>query len=168
MNCRAAAREAGLGHDLGVPNVASISRKGAHCAPENTMPLAAPLRRAREGELPCNFVGRDDLGAPNWPGPRSRRAKRCVHPVGARTARPHTCTRPERRLHGNSRRKPCIASTPAPGSGAKPICRDVIANQIFPQYVDKFVCGRGHPCTSPGGGDSQEGAKRPLLRACGA
>ena len=58
VNCRAAAREAGLGHDLGAPNVASISRRGAHCAPENTMPLAAPLRRARR------------LGAPKWPGPR--------------------------------------------------------------------------------------------------
>ena len=55
VNCRAAAREAGLGHDLGAPNVASISRRGAHCAPENTMPLASPLRRARR------------LGAPNWP-----------------------------------------------------------------------------------------------------
>ena len=37
-----------------------LCRRGAHCAPENTMPLAAPLRRAREGELPRNFVGRDD------------------------------------------------------------------------------------------------------------
>ena len=31
---------------------------------------------------------------------------------------------------------------PPPGSGAKPSRRDVIANQIFPQHVDKFVCGR--------------------------
>ena len=63
-----------------------------------------------------------------------------------------------------------LASTapPPPGSGARPNCRDVIANQIFPQNVDKFVCGRGQPRTSPGGGDSQEGAKRPLLCACRA
>ena len=54
---------------------------------------------------------------------------------------------------------------PPPGAGKKPYRRDVIANQIFPQHVDKFVCGRGHPRTSPGGGDSQEGAKRPLLCA---
>ena len=157
------------------------SRRGAHCAPENTMPLAAPLRRARR------------LGAPKWPGPRlgapcmpnhngifaamrrrhtrgetrsfsplanhpvsfrtrcarkskwhlpiaarppqrvsksgvpPRRARRprrakmawattsAYHLVGARIARPHTCTRPERRLHGNGKRKPHIASTPAPG-----------------------------------------------------
>ena len=44
-----------------------LCRRGAHCAPENTMPLAAPLRRAREGELPRDFVGRDDLGAPCMP-----------------------------------------------------------------------------------------------------
>ena len=63
-----------------------------------------------------------------------------------------------------------LASTapPPPGSGAQPNRRDVIANQIFPQDVDKFVCGRGQPRASPGGGDSQEGAKRPLLCACRA
>ena len=63
------------------------------------------------------------------------------------------------------------SAPPPPGSGAKPYRRDVIANQIFPQYVDKFVCGRGQSRTSPGGGDSQEGAKCPLFasrseRAC--
>ena len=59
-----------------------------------------------------------------------------------------------------------LASTapPPPGPGAKLNCRDVIANQIFPQNVDKFVCGRGHPRTSPGGGDPQEGARPPLAR----
>ena len=51
------------------------------------VPFEAPLRRARR------------LGAPNWPGPRPRRAK-----LG---------TRPERRLHANNRHRPYIASSPA-------------------------------------------------------
>ena len=171
MNCRAAAREAGLGHDSARHPVG-----GAHCAPENTMPLAAPLRRAREGELPCS-------GKRGWPGPRlgapcmpnhngifaamRRRHTRggrtkvppasCESPplpsgraararvsnafrlppgchcdrqgigchlrtvrvpftasVGARNARPHNGTRPERRLHGNGKHKSHIASTSAP------------------------------------------------------
>ena len=50
---------------------------------------------------------------------------------------------------------------PPPGSGARQNRRDVIANQIFPQNVDKFVCGRGQPRASPGGGDPQEGVKTP-------
>ena len=58
------------------------------------MPIAPPLRRAREGELPRSgkrsWPG-PRLGAPNWPGPRPRRVKRCVHPVGARIARPGDC-----------------------------------------------------------------------------
>lgn len=54
---------------------------------------------------------------------------------------------------------------PPPGSGARPNCRDVIANQIFHRVWIKFVCGRGHPRTSPGGGgDSQEGVSPPLVR----
>ena len=50
---------------------------------------------------------------------------------------------------------------PPPGSGARQNRRDVIANQIFPQNVDKFVCGRGQPWVSSGGGDPQEGVKTP-------
>ena len=120
VNCRMAAREAGLGHDL---------------------------------------------GAPNWPGPRpSARQTLRPYPVGARTARPHS-TRPERRLQETTGEGLTSPAPPPPGSGAEPNCRDVIANQIFPQYVDKFVCGRGKPRTSHGGGDWQEGAKRPLLSA---
>ena len=40
--------------------------------------------------------------------------------------------------------------------------------KFFHSMWRKFGCGRGQPVTSLGGGDSQEGAKRPLLCACGA
>ena len=60
-----------------------------------------------------------------------------------------------------------LASTapPPPGPGAKLNCRDVIANQIFPQNVDKFVCGRGQSCTSPAGVIRKRGRSAPSSRA---
>ena len=39
--------------------------------------------------------------------------------VGARNARPHTGTRPERRLHGNGKYKPHIDSSPRPRGQAQ-------------------------------------------------
>ena len=56
-----------------------------------------------------------------------------------------------------------LASTapPPPGSGARQNRRDVIANQIFPQNVDKFVCGRGQP---PAGVTHKRGLRPPLAR----
>ncbi len=52
-----------------------------------------------------------------------------------------------------------------PGSGAEPSRRDVVANQIFPQNVDKICLQSRAAANLSGGGDSQEGAKRPLLCA---
>ena len=55
------------------------------------MRIAAPLCRAREGELPRSgkrgWPG-PRLGTPSWSELRPRRVKRCVHSVGARIARP--------------------------------------------------------------------------------
>ena len=82
------------------------------------------------------------------------------HPSGAHPPG----TRPERRLHANSNRKPYIASTPAARIRRKSKLPRRYRKSNFPQYVDKFVCGRGHPRTSPGGGDPQEGARPPLAR----
>ena len=59
VNCRMAAREAGLGHDpgapkwaeprLGAPNAASVSRRGAHCAPAQHPAGASPSGNNRRG-----------------------------------------------------------------------------------------------------------------------
>ena len=50
-------------------------RRGAHCAPRAN--CIHRFRRAREGELPRDFVGRDDLGAPNVASV-SRRGAHCA------------------------------------------------------------------------------------------
>ena len=41
------------------------------------------------------------------------------------------------------------SALPPPGSGAKRNCRDVIANQIFPQNVDKICLRSRAPVTAP-------------------
>ena len=92
-------------------------------------------------------------------------------PVGTRIARPHAGTRPERRLHGNGKRKPHIASTPAPG-----VWRKTEPPRHYRKSNFSTVCGqiclRSRAVVYiPGGGDSQEGAKCPLFasrseRAC--
>ena len=55
-----------------------------------------------------------------------------------------------------------------PGQAKNETAAMLSQSKFFHNMWTKFVCGRGHPRTSPGGGDSQEGAKRPLLCACGA
>ena len=138
------------------------------------------FRRAREGELPRS-------GKRGWPGPRPRRAtlghNSARHPVGARIARPMASPVLEvatiffRMLTINVRARTASGRSvafmettgegltspapPPPGSGSKTSRRDVIANQIFPQYVDKFVCGRGHPRTSPAGVIRKRGRSAP-------
>ena len=92
VNCRMAAREAGLGHDLGAPNLA--------------------------------------------PG----RSVAFMETTGEGLTSP---------------------APPPPGSGSKTSRRDVIANQIFPQYVDKFVCGRGQPRPPPAGVIRKRGRSAP-------
>ena len=79
-------------------------------------------------------------------------------PRGARFARPHTGTRPERRLHGNGKHTPCIDSTPAPGVRRKtePPRRDRKSN--FSTECGQ-ICLRSR--AAPGGGDPQEGVKTP-------
>ena len=74
-------------------------------------------------------------------------------------------TRPGRRLHANSKHKLYIASTPASRVRRKtePLRRYRKSNFVHRMWT-KFVCGRGHPRTSPGGGDPQEGARPPLAR----
>ena len=58
-----------------------------------------------------------------------------------------------------------LASTAPPplGSGVRQNRRDVIANQIFPQYVDKFVCGRAHRALPPAGVIRKRGLRPPLV-----
>ena len=58
-------------------------------------------------------------------------------------------------------------TSPAPPpsrSGAKLITATLSQIKFFHRMWIKFVCGRGHPRTSPGGGDPQEGARPPLAR----
>ena len=92
-------------------------------------------------------------------------------PVGARIARPHTGPRPERRLHGNGKRKPYIASTPAPGVRRKTEPPRRYRKSNFSTVCGQ-ICLRSRAVVYiPGGGDSQEGAKCPLFasrseRAC--
>ena len=90
-------------------------------------------------------------GKRSWPGPRPRRAE--------------LSTRPERRLHGNNERKPHIDSTPAPG-----VRRETGPPRRYRKSNFSTACGQiclrsRAPANIPGGGDSQEGAKRPLLCA---
>ena len=88
------------------------------------------------------------------------------HPRGVRgrIVRPHG-TRPEHRLHANSNRKPYIASTPASRVRCKNETAATLSQiKFFHRMWIKFVCGRGQPRTSPGGGDPQEGARPPLAR----
>ena len=197
------------------------------------MPIAGPLRRAREGELPRSgkrsWPG-PRLGAPSWSELRPRRVKRCVHsvgariarpgngaamrrrhtrgggtkvppasceslplpsgrasrakvsdafrlppgchcdrqgigchpktmrvpftaPVGARIARPHIGTRPERRLHGNGKRKPYIDSTPAPGVRRKTEPPRRYRKSNFSTECGQ-ICLRSRALANiPGGGD---------------
>ena len=90
--------------------------------------------------------------------------KSCPQRVGD-AARPHS-PRPARRLRGNSRRGLSIASSPAfRGQVRNQAAATLSQIKFFHRMWIKFVCGRGHPRTSPGGGDVQEGAKRPLLCA---
>ena len=138
VNCRAAAREAGLGHDLGAPCMpnhngifAAMRRRHTRGETRSFSPLANhPVsfrtRCARKSKWHLPIAARppqrvSKSGVPPRRARRPRRAKMAwattsaYHLVGARIARPHTCTRPKRRLHGNGKRKPHIASTPAPG-----------------------------------------------------
>ena len=158
VNCRAAAREAGLGHDLGAPHMpnhngifAAMRRRHTRGETRSFSPLAnhpfsfgreQALKRlpedlrhllpqirtrcARKSKWHLPIAARppqrvSKSGVPPRRARRPRRAKMAwattsaYHLVGARIARPHTCTRPERRLHGNGKRKPHIASTSAPG-----------------------------------------------------
>ena len=92
-------------------------------------------------------------------------------PVGTRIARPHTGTRPERRLHGNGKRKPYIASTPAPGVRRKTEPPRRYRKSNFSTECGQICLRSRAPANIPGGGDSQEGAKCPLFasrseRAC--
>ena len=64
-----------------------------------------------------------------------------------------------------------LASTAPPPRGQAQNRPAATLSQIkfFHSMWIKFVCGRGQPRTSPGGGDSQEGARPPLRepqRAC--
>ena len=54
---------------------------------------------------------------------------------------------------------------PPPGSGAKLFRRDVIANQIFPQYVDKICLRSRAPVTVPWRGVIDKRGQGPLLPA---
>ena len=113
-------------------------------------------RRVREGELPCNFVGHDDLGAPLW---TTTPARQNWHPAGASPSREQhsqTSHRQHPRPRGQAQNR-----TAATSSQIKFFHR---------MWTNLFaVAGiREHP---PAGGDSQEGAKRPLFasrseRAC--
>ena len=71
-----------------------------------------PQRRAYRSLLPPRRARRPRHAKLAWATTSARQTLR--PPVGARTPRSH-CTRPERRLHGNNKRGPHIASTPAPG-----------------------------------------------------
>ena len=74
-------------------------------------------------------------------------------------------TRPGRRLHANSKHKPYIASTSASQVRRKNETTATLSQiKFFHRMWIKFVCGRGQPRTSPGGGDPQEGARPPLAR----
>ena len=109
---------------------------------------AARVKVSDAFRLPPNcYCGRQGIGC---------------HPRGVRL---HS-TRTEHRLHANSNRKPYIASTPASRVRRKNETAATLSQiKFFHRMWIKFVCGRGHPRTSPGGGDVQEGAKRPLLCA---
>ena len=82
---------------------------GCHCGREgiDCHPVGAQCR------LQHLSVGRDDSARQTGPGHDLGAPNAASTPVGARIARPHACTRPERRLHGNGERKPCIDSSPA-------------------------------------------------------
>ena len=85
--------------------------------------------------------------------------------VGARNARPHTGTRLERCLHGNGKYKPHIVSTPAPGVRRKTEPPRRYRKSNFSTECGQ-ICLRSRAVVYiPGGGDSQEGAKCPLLCA---
>ena len=82
---------------------------GCHCGREGIgcHPVGAQCR------LQHLSVGRDDSARQTGPGHDLGAPNAASTPVGARIARPYACTRPERRLHENGERKPCIASSPA-------------------------------------------------------
>ena len=74
-------------------------------------------------------------------------------------------TRPERRLHGNGKHKPYIASTPASRVRRKTeLPRHNRKANFFHSMWTKFVCGRGQPRTSPAGVIDKRG-QGPLLCA---
>ncbi len=89
-------------------------------------------------------------------------------PVGARTPRPHIGTRPERRLHENVGHRPHIVSTSAPGVRRKTEPPRRYRKSNFSTVCGQ-ICLRSRALANiHGGGDSQEGAKCPLLCACRA
>ena len=71
------------------------------------------------------------------------------------------CTRSERRLHGNNRRGPHIASTPAPGVRRKTKLPRRYRKSNFSTVCGQICLRSRASANIPGGGDSQEGVKTP-------
>ena len=169
----------------------ALSRRGAHCAPGERCRCASYVPAHHGLKLwparpHCGQEGEHLRFSPSCqstPFPLGRAARVRVsdafrlppnchydrqgigcHPSGAHPPG----TRPERRLHANSNRKPYIASTPASRVRRKTKLPRRYRKQIFPQNVDKFVCGRGHPRTSPAGVIRKRGQGPPLAREAAA
>ena len=121
-----------------------------HCAQEEREPHGSPS----SCESPSPLSGRaarvkvsDAFHLP--PACHCDRQGIGCHPRGVqgRIVRPHG-TRPERRLHANSNRKPCIASTPASRVSRKTFPPRRYRKSNFPQNVENLfaVAGiREHP-----------------------
>ena len=124
-----------------------------------------PQRRAYRSLLPLRRARRPRRAKLAWATTSARQTLR--PPVGARTPRSH-CTRPERRLHGNNRRGPHIASTPAPGVRRKNATAATLSQIKFfhSMWTNLFaVAGsREHP---PAGVIRKRGRSAPSCAQCG-
>ena len=113
-------------------------------------------------------VGRDDSARQTGPGHDLGAPNAASTPVGARIARPHACTRPERRLHGNGERKPCIDRSPASRGQAQNKTAATLSQIKFfhSMWTNLFaVAGtRVHP---PAGVIRKRGRSAPSCAQCG-
>ena len=135
-------------------------RLGAPCVPAHHG-QEVPLRAAggQEGEhlrfspscqstpFPSGRAARAKVSPalPLQPGLSDKVSKISATPEGAGAHGAPDGTRSERRLRANSGHKPNVVSTPAFRGERKRKLPRRYRKSNFPQNVEKFVCGRGHP-----------------------
>ncbi len=125
-----------------------------------------PQRRAYRSLLPPRRARRPRRAKLAWATTSARQTLR--PPVGVRTPRPHTCTRPERRLHGNNRRGPHIASTPRPrGQAQNPTAATLSQIKFFHSMWTNLFAVAGTRVHPPAGVIRKRGRSAPSCAQCG-